>query len=41
MDKCDHNSNEECMFCSICGDCREDLDEQDVCMDCGGVDHNE
>ena len=37
---CKHGPEEECMFCSVCGRCREDLDSDDVCMDCGGVDEN-
>jgi len=38
---CEHESNEDCMFCCMCGQCREDLDSNDICMDCGGVDENE
>jgi len=38
---CQHDSNEDCMTCTSCGQCREDLDSNDLCMDCGGVDENE
>ncbi len=31
---CSHSSNEDCMFCCGCGECREDLDKDDVCGDC-------
>jgi hypothetical protein len=34
---CQHKVNEDCFICSICGLCREDLDADDVCMDCGGI----
>jgi len=33
---CEHGEHEDCMICSECHTCREDLDEDDVCMDCGG-----
>ena len=38
---CEHKEGEDCMICHSCGDCREDLDSTDLCMDCGGVDENE
>jgi hypothetical protein len=31
---CQHQSHEDCMFCQGCGDCREDLDDDDWCPDC-------
>jgi hypothetical protein len=31
---CQHKSNEDCMFCVECGQCREDLDDNDMCPDC-------
>lgn len=30
----DHLAHEDCMICHVCGACREDLDEEDVCVDC-------
>lgn len=39
--ECGHDSHEDCMNCAVCGHCREDLDSNDICMDCGGVDENE
>ena len=36
MSGCEHGEHEDCMICSECHTCREDLDEDDVCMDCGG-----
>ena len=38
---CEHESREDHMNCMFCGQCREDLDSNDLCMDCGGVDENE
>ena len=38
---CQHQEHEDCLICTECGCCREDVDEDDVCMDCGGIDHNE
>lgn len=35
---CQHQDHEDCMNCAVCGRCREDLDSNDVCMDCGGID---
>jgi len=31
---CGHKSNEDCMFCADCGECSEELDEDDICPDC-------
>jgi len=31
---CQHQSHEDCMFCQGCGECREDLDDDDWCPDC-------
>jgi len=39
--ECGHEDYEDCMICAECGECKEDLDSSDVCMDCGGVDENE
>lgn len=36
--QCQHKPSEDCMICRDCGDCREDLDSTDLCMDCGGED---
>ena len=33
-DACDHNSNEDCMYCAVCGKCSESLDADDLCYDC-------
>ena len=38
---CTHDIDEDCMNCTNCGACREDLDSNELCMDCGGVDENE
>ena len=38
---CEHDSHEDCMNCTECGQCREDLDSNDLCKNCGGVDENE
>jgi hypothetical protein len=38
---CKHDEHEACMVCTNCGHCREDLDSNDLCMDCGGIDENE
>ena len=38
---CYHNEGEECTICVNCGECREDLDDSNHCMDCGGVNENE
>lgn len=38
---CEHAPHEDCLNCMICGQCREDLDSEDVCMDCGGEDESE
>lgn len=32
--KCQHDKDEDCLICSICGECREDLNEDDICPDC-------
>ena len=37
---CQHEPHEDCMHCVDCGKCREDLDSEDRCMGCGGVDEN-
>ena len=36
-DNCQHGADEDHMFCVVCGECREDLDTTDTCIDCGGV----
>jgi hypothetical protein len=38
---CGHKEHEDHLICAICGDCREDLDSSDICMDCGGTDESE
>ena len=35
---CEHEEHEDCMFCVVCGECKEDLDSNDVCIACGGHD---
>jgi hypothetical protein len=35
--ECGHKVAEDCMVCAICGRCREDLDEEDICTECGGT----
>jgi hypothetical protein len=48
---CEHNQNStnahtchgetyDCLVCACCGNCREDVDSDDYCLDCGGVDEN-
>lgn len=32
---CCHKVIEDCLCCVACGRCREDLGEDDLCMDCG------
>jgi hypothetical protein len=36
--ECQHDEHEDCLICRECGQCREDLDSDDLCMDCGGKD---
>lgn len=36
-----HGPHEDCLRCIDCGTCREDLDCQDRCPDCGGHDCNQ
>lgn len=36
VSECEHQDFEDHMFCAICHKCREDLDENDICPDCGG-----
>jgi hypothetical protein len=31
---CSDENPEDCMVCTCCGNCREDVDEDDVCPDC-------
>jgi hypothetical protein len=31
---CQHSDNEDCMICNVCGDCREDLNDNGICGDC-------
>lgn len=38
---CEHKSFEDCLICSICGNCSESLDSQDICADCGGKNEND
>lgn len=26
----------DCFYCVCCGNCREDVDDDDLCLDCGG-----
>lgn len=33
-DECGHDVNEDCMTCTTCGACKEDLNEDDTCYDC-------
>ena len=33
-DACNHESNEDCMNCAVCGKCSESLDADDLCYDC-------
>lgn len=33
-DGCSHKRNEDCMYCLVCGRCREDLNDHDVCSGC-------
>lgn len=37
---CEHDRHEDCMVCIGCNKCREDLNSNDYCMECGGVDEN-
>lgn len=37
---CEHKPNEDCLICRICGECKESLDEDDVCTECGGKDED-
>jgi len=37
---CQHKITEDCLVCIICGRCKEDLDSEDICIDCGGVDES-
>jgi len=39
-EECEHDRTEDCMVCRCCGRCREDLDSDDTCRACGGVDEN-
>lgn len=34
---CQHQPSEDCLCYSVCGECREDLDSTDICIDCGGT----
>ena len=34
---CAHKVTEDCLICAVCGRCREDLDEDDVCTECGSL----
>ncbi len=38
---CEHQNHEDHMICQSCGQCREDLDSADTCMECGGVDESQ
>lgn len=31
---CTHHESEDCMTCQECGECREDLNDDDLCCDC-------
>jgi len=33
---CEHEPHEDCMNCDVCGNCKEDLDSENICIDCGG-----
>jgi hypothetical protein len=32
--ECGHKLTEDCLLCTVCGLCRESLDECDVCAEC-------
>ena len=34
---CQHDDTEDCMLCSSCGKCSEDLDETELCEDCRNI----
>ena len=31
---CGHKEHEDCMICCLCGDCKESLDDAEICADC-------
>jgi hypothetical protein len=33
--ECEHKVTEDCLVCAICGLCRESLNEEDICVECG------
>lgn len=33
-DECGHKDDEDCLICRQCGECREDVNDEDICMDC-------
>lgn len=33
-EECEHRENEECTICHECGECREDVNNEDICTDC-------
>ncbi len=35
-DECEHQNNEDCMVCHECGECKENLNDEDLCFDCRG-----
>jgi hypothetical protein len=35
--ECSHKVTEDCLICSACGRCREDLGDDDVCTECDSV----
>jgi hypothetical protein len=39
--KCEHEPYEDCLICTECGQCKESVDSNDVCTDCGGQDESD
>lgn len=31
---CEHGTNEDCLICNVCGECKESVNEDDVCAEC-------
>ena len=40
-DVCEHEPHEDCLVCVDCNCCKESLDCEDRCSDCGGHDCEE
>lgn len=36
--ECEHNFDEDCMNCAVCGECSESLNDDDVCAVCRATD---